>query len=60
MKRRPNIPGLFLLLTTLALLDTGRPLDAQVEIIKNDDAQIDIRINGEPFSSYHFEPLRAL
>ncbi len=54
MKRRPNIPGLFLLLTTWALLDTGRPLDAQVEIIKNDDAQIDIRINGEPFSSYHF------
>ena len=55
MKERLNTPFLPRFLAACAFLTMATSsLHAQVEIIKNADAQLDIRINGEPFSSYHF------
>ncbi len=57
MKRRPIAPWLSHVLATCVLVSAAAsPLNAQVEFVRNGDAQIDIRINGEPFSSYHFGP----
>ncbi len=57
MKRRTIAAWCSRLLATWVLVSAATsPLGAQVELIRNGDAQIDIRINGEPFSSYYFGP----